>query len=83
MDFEFHPQQVNFASSNYNSQYNKIIYNSIFNVDVNDNKLFNDFNSMDENNLVNYNIYALNDLQNKRSIIEKNFDCPPDYFDNN
>jgi len=77
MDFEFLPQQV-IPSSTYNSHYNKHIYDSIFNV-AKDNKLFND----NENNLVNYNISALNDLQNERSIFEKNFDCHPDYFDNN
>ena len=81
MDFEFLPQQV-IPSSTYNSQSNKKIYDSICNV-VKDNKLFNDFKSMDENKLVNCNICSLNDLQNERSIFEKNFDCHPDYFDNN
>ena len=80
MDFEFLPQQINFASLNYNSQYNKEIYDNIFNVSK-DNKLFNDLNSMDENNLVNYNICSLNDLQNERNIFEKNFDCPQDYLE--
>ena len=82
MDFDFLPQQVNIALSTYNSMYNKKIYDSIFNVN-NNNKLFNDFNSMDENYLMNYNICALNDLQNERSIIEKNFDFPQDSLDKN